>query len=201
MPEKTLAETDSNPSRAKVFVLYTGGTIGMAPKERDRPGSPLEPKPLAELLKYVPAMGNTDIELGYESFDKPLDSSDLGPNHWIEIAERIEAVYDQYNGFVILHGTDTLSYTASALAFMFQSLRKPVVVTGSQLPISDARTDAVMNLVNAIYIAGWMATGLPCIPEVVVVFADKVLRGCRTRKVSSKSWAGFDSPNFPPLGH
>lgn len=200
MSERDLSRIESKTPRTKVFVLYTGGTIGMAPKEEGKAGSPLEPKPLAELLKYVPALIGTNIELGYGSFEKPLDSSDLGPIHWIEMAERIEAVYDQYDGFLILHGTDTLAFTASALAFMFEHLSKPIVITGSQLPISDARTDAVMNLVNAIYIAAWKTTGLPCIPEVVVVFADKVLRGCRTRKVSSKSWAGFDSPNFPPLG-
>jgi L-asparaginase len=186
--------------KAKVFILYTGGTIGMAPKEPSKLGSPLEPKPLAELLKFVPGLDESQVEFGYGSFDEPLDSSDVGPQHWIQMAKAIEDVYDDYDGFVILHGTDTMAFTSSALAFMFENLGKPVVITGSQLPISDVRTDAVMNFVNSIYIAGHKATGLPCIPEVIVVFADKILRGCRTRKVSSKSWAGFDSPNFPPLG-
>lgn len=187
--------------KARVFILYTGGTIGMAPKEPGKPGSPLEPKPLGELLKFVPGLDEAEVEFGYGSFDEPLDSSDVGPEHWIEMAEAIEKVYDEYDGFLILHGTDTMAFTASALAFMFENLGKPVIITGSQLPISDVRTDAVMNFVNSVCIASYKTSGLPCIPEVIVVFADKILRGCRTRKVSSTSWAGFDSPNFPPLGN
>ncbi len=186
--------------KTNIFILYTGGTIGMAPEEEDKPGSPLEPKSLKELKKYVKGLDKENIKIDYESFDKPLDSSDLEPEHWLEMAEKIEEKYDNYDGFVILQGTDTMAYTSSALAFMFEHLSKPVVITGSQLPISDVRTDAVMNLVNAVYIAGYKAKGLPLIPEVLVVFADKILRGCRTHKVSSSSWAGFDSPNFPPLG-
>ena len=116
------------------------------------------------------------------------------------MADVIEKVYDEYDGFVIAHGTDTMAYTASGLSFIFENLAKPVVVTGSQLPISDERTDGVMNLVNAVHVAGYKATDLPCIPEVVVCVADRILRGCRTSKVSSTSWAGFDSPNFPHLG-
>lgn len=187
-------------NKTKVFILYTGGTIGMAPNDPEKPGSELVPQPLSELLKYTKGLDSENIELGYSSFDVPLDSSDLEPKHWLEMAGQIEKVYDDYDGFVILQGTDTMAYTSSALAFIFENLAKPVVITGSQLPISDVRTDAVMNLVNAVHIAGYKAKGLPLIPEVVVVFADKILRGCRTHKVSSSSWAGFDSPNFPPLG-
>lgn len=189
----------SEPTR--VFILYTGGTIGMAPQERNVPNSPLVPKPLDELLMYAPGLGEEEgITLGYSSFETPLDSSDVGPQHWLKMADRISEVYDDYDGFVILHGTDTLAYTASALAFIFENLSKPVVVTGSQLPISESRTDAVINLVNAVHIAGYKATELPLIPEVIVSFADKILRGCRASKVSSSSWGGFSSPNFPPLG-
>ena len=188
------------PKITKVFVLYTGGTIGMAPKEKDKPGSPLVPKGLEELLEYVPGLDDTGIKIGYGAFDKPLDSSNVGPQHWKQMAESIAKVYDQYDGFVILHGTDTMAYTASALAFMLENLAKPVVITGSQLPISHSRTDARQNFVNAVHIAGWEATQLPRISEVIVVFADKILRGCRTSKVSSVAWAGFDSPNYPPLG-
>ncbi|MFN9718003.1 MAG: asparaginase [Planctomycetota bacterium] len=199
-PSPVSGSTEVTP-QASVFVLYTGGTIGMAPREAGRAGSPLVPKPLEELLAYVPAFSSVRIELGFAAFTQPRDSSDLGPDDWLRMAEYIEAVYDQYDGFVILHGTDTLSYTASALSFLFDNLAKPVVITGAQLPISDVRSDAVMNLVNSIYVAGYRATGLPCIPEVVVVFADRILRGCRTRKISTQSWAGFDSPNCPSLGH
>ena len=185
----------------KVFLLYTGGTIGMAPMDKNIPNSRLVPQSLDKLLKYAPGLGKDHgIDLGFSSFEHPLDSSDVGPDHWMRMAEMIYEVYEVYDGFVILHGTDTLAYTASALSFIFENLAKPIVVTGSQLPISASRTDAVMNLVNAIHIAGYKATGLPKISEVVVTFADKILRGCRTSKVSSTSWVGFDSPNFPNLG-
>ena len=172
----------------------------MAPLEPNRPGSPLVPKPLDQLLRYVPGLDRMPVDLSFESFEEPLDSSNLGPQHWVEMARRIERAYPQHDGFVILHGTDTLSYTSSALAFMFENLAKPVVITGAQLPISQVRTDAVINLTNSIHIAGYRASGLPVLPEVVVVFADRIIRGCRARKVSSSAWTGFDSPNFPLLG-
>ena len=188
--------------KTRVYILYTGGTIGMAPEDPSKPASPLVPKPLDELLPYVPGLQqDKNLELEYESFEEPLDSSNLGPEHWIDMAKRIERVYDSFDGFIVLHGTDTMSYTSSALSFLFENLAKPVVITGSQLPISDVRTDAVMNLASAVQVAGYKAYGLPCIPEVVILFADKIIRGSRARKVSATSWAGFDSPNFPPLGH
>jgi L-asparaginase len=186
--------------KARVYVLYVGGTIGMAPASPSIKGSPLVPKPLQELMPYVPGLDSLNIELGYGTLERPLDSSDMTPANWLEIADRIQSEYANWDGFVILHGTDTLAYTASALAFVLENLAKPVVITGSQLPISDVRTDAKLNLVNAICVAGYKAVDLPCIPEVVVVFADKILRGCRGRKLSSQALAGFDSPNFPPLG-
>ena len=191
----------------------------MAPSDSNNPASPLIPQPLEELIKWVSSWKNgvvvkdekgkkkiksidleNGISLGFDNFEKPLDSSNITPTDWQEMAARIDKVYNDYDGFVILHGTDTMAYTASALSFLFENLAKPVVITGSQLQISHERTDAIMNLVNAVHIAGWKSTGLPCIPEVVVCFADKLLRGCRTSKVSSTAWAGFDSPNFPHLG-
>ena len=222
--------------RTQIYLLYTGGTIGMAPRDRDDPLSPLQPKPLAELLDYLPGFGKADdpnkfrgddakalatlnaskdaaeqepfIELdngnlivfGSGSFEEPVDSSDVGPADWKRMAEMIAAVYDDYDGFVILHGTDTMAFTASALSFIFENLAKPVVVTGSQLPLIGIRTDAPLNLINAINIAGYQATDLPLIPEVAIVFADRIIRGCRASKVSTSNWAGFDSPNFPLLG-
>jgi len=186
--------------KAKVFILYTGGTIGMAPKDENNPSSPLEPKKLEELMQYITGLEHLPITFGEASFEKPLDSSDVKPKHWLQMANEIEKVYDEYDGFIILHGTDTMAYTSSGLSFIFENLSKPIVVTGSQLPISDTRTDAVMNFINSIYIAGYKAFNLPLVPEVMICFADKILRGCRATKVSSTQWAGFDSPNFPPLG-
>jgi L-asparaginase len=222
--------------RTKVFILYTGGTIGMGPRDPRDPYSPLEPKKLDKLLSYTPgfnaekepseyrsqdainlAQENSQASLGAETpfieldngnlitfgsdaFEKPVDSSDVGPRDWKKMADIIARVYDEYDGFIILHGTDTMAFTSSALSFMFENLGKPVVITGSQLPISGLRTDAVLNLVNAIHIAGYRATDLPLIPEVIIAFADKIIRGCRASKVSTSDWAGFDSPNFPLLG-
>jgi L-asparaginase len=198
----------------------------MAPKDAKDPYSPLEPKPLSDILKYIPGCtyredtkfrsadaqllaeqrkqfleldnGNV-IEFGFGSLT-PIDSSSITPSHWAEMAKSIEQVYADYDGFVILHGTDTMAFTSSALSFMFENLAKPVVISGSQLPISQTRTDAVQNFINAIYIAGYKATDLPLIPEVVIVFADRIVRGCRASKVNAADWAGFNSPNFPLLG-
>ena len=198
--------------KTRVYMLYTGGTIGMAPQDALDPTSPLAPQPFSDVLRFLPAFfgpakqsniltldnGNL-IELGYDSLE-PVDSADISPQHWVQIAQKIQAVYADYDGFIVLHGTDTMAYTSSALSFMFENLGKPIVLTGSQYPITAIRTDAVVNVSNAIYVAGYQATLLPLIPEVVIVFADKILRGCRATKVSSCDRAGFDSPNFPPLG-
>lgn len=224
--------------KTRVFILYTGGTIGMAPKDPSDPFSPLAPQKLDDLLGFVPGFdksaiadetrfrsleakaaaqanakkkavdrvpfmempnGNV-IEFGSVTIEPPIDSSDITPTDWKRMAKEIKANYDAYDGFVVLHGTDTMAFTSSALSFIFENLSKPVVITGSQLPISNDRTDAVLNFVNAIHIAGYQATDQPLIPEVIIVFADRVLRGCRASKVSSTNWAGFDSPNFPWLG-
>ena len=197
--------------RAKVLVLYTGGTIGMKNADEDNPASPLIPVPDAnELIDGIPQLENIKSELvdfeivklrdeqGKEM--EPLDSSDVNAEHWAAMARGIAERYDDWDGFVVLHGTDTMAYTASALSFMLMNLAKPVVVTGSQLSLSDIRTDGVQNLVNALYIAGWRATGLPLVPEVTVCFADLLLRGNRVRKLSTSSWQGFGTPNFPPIG-
>lgn len=174
----------------------------MAPSDPDDPDSPLVAQSLEEMLAFVPGLSyDRRFRFRYESIEKPLDSSNVGPDNWIEMAKIIERSYDDYDGFIILHGTDTMAYTSSALAFMFENLSKPVVLTGSQIPISGIRTDGVMNFVNSVYVAGYKVSGLPCIPEVVIVFGDRIIRGCRARKVSAASWAGFDSPNFPHLGH
>ena len=130
----------------------------------------------------------------------PLDSSAVGPQHWLTIAAAIERVYSQYDGFVVLHGTDTLAYTASALSFLLVNLSKPVVLTGSQQPIFFERNDARQNFLNALYVAAYQNTGIPCVPEVSVCFGDHLLRGNRTRKVSVEARDAFSSPNYPVLG-
>lgn len=130
----------------------------------------------------------------------PLDSSSVGPEHWLSISAAIERNYKSYDGFVVIHGTDTLAYTASALSFLLVNLAKPVVVTGSQMPIFFERNDASQNFLNALYVAGYSAAGLPCVPEVTVCFGDHLLRGNRTRKVSVEAREAFSSPNYPVLG-
>ena len=197
--------------RAKVLILYTGGTIGMKNVDPSNPASPLRPVPnAAELIDGIPQLARikeklVDFEIVKLTDENgkdmpPLDSSEIKAEHWAAMARGIAENYDDWDGFVLLHGTDTMAYTASALSFMLINLAKPVVVTGSQLSLTDIRTDGVQNLVNSLYIAGWRATGLPLVPEVTVCFADKLLRGNRVRKLSTSSWQGFGTPNFPPLG-
>ncbi len=192
--------------KTKVLVLYTGGTIGMTPSDPTNPASPLRPAPKEELVRYVPNPLNGiewDIQGLVNDKDEPvgpIDSSNAGPDHWEWMARAVDKNYKNFDGFVILHGTDTMAYTSSALSFLLQNLAKPVVVTGSQLPIFAPRTDAVVNFVNALHIAGYKAVGLPCVPEVTICFADRLLRGDRTTKVSTSKWTGFDTPNYPHLG-
>jgi L-asparaginase len=188
--------------KARVCVIYTGGTIGAVPTDPDNPSSPnLRPASLDELLEAVPDLGESEgIELGLLTFRNPVDSCFVTKEHWIALAAAIQEHYDQFDGFVVLHGTDTMAFTTSALSFMLNNLAKPVVVTGSQRPIRDRRGDGVMNLLAAIQIAGYKATGLPCIPEVTLCFGDRLLRGNRATKISSERWQGFASPNFPSLG-
>lgn len=201
-------ETRPVQSLTKVYVLYTGGTFAMQPSISDQPSSPLAPAGAEKLREVLSGLGqNQGISWDLRSLTEadgsevgPLDSSAVGPQHWVTIAAAIERVYQDYDGFVVIHGTDTLAYTASALSFLLVNLAKPVVVTGSQTPIFSERNDAQMNFLNALYVAGYKATGVPRVPEVTVCFGDHLLRGNRTRKVSVEARAGFASPNYPPLG-
>jgi L-asparaginase len=201
MAKKAKPENSEVAVRTRVYVLYTGGTFGMEP-DLTTPGHPLRPMNVEKLADALPEAGELapGAAITLERFDRLLDSSSMTPKDWVNIARRIEQNYKAHDGFIIIHGTDTLSYTASALSFMLENLAKPVVITGSQLPLPNPRTDANLNFGHALQIAAYKATDLPCIPEVIVVFADKILRGCRTRKMSASSWTGFDSPNCPPLG-
>jgi L-asparaginase len=186
-------------TKTKVLMLCTGGTIGMLHKVKDDPSTPLIPATWAEIEGYMTAMKDLAFEVVADDSMELIDSSDMHPGYWQKIAYKIQEEYDKYDGFVILHGTDTMGYTATALSFFFENLGKPVVITGSQLPLAKPRSDAAQNLVTALTIAA--AHGVQVIPEVCILFDKKLLRGNRTRKVSSSGFDGFDSPNFPPIAH
>jgi len=180
----------------KVLMICTGGTIGMLPKDANDPASPLVPAKWEQIEEHSPALKELSFDVDTQEM-KLIDSSDMNPKYWIEIARKIRDNYDKYVGFVILHGTDTMSYTATALSFLLEHLSKPVIVTGSQLPLAQARNDAAQNLVTALKFAA--SDDVQTVPEVCILFNNVLLRGNRSRKVSSTGFAGFDSPNFRPL--
>ena len=189
--------------KSSIFILYTGGTFGM--KESNHG---LEPSTWDEIIEYLPAIKNqpyfnhfSSIQFTFETLEPVVDSSDINPGTWKRIADCIQDNYDSHDGFIIIHGTDTLSYTASALSFMFENLAKPIVLTGAQLPIFHPRTDGIINLSNAIYIAGYKRFDLACIPEVCICFNDDLLRGNRSIKSSTNDFEGFSSPNFENLAN
>ncbi|PWC31005.1 asparaginase [Azospirillum sp. TSO35-2] len=184
---------------ARVYVLYTGGTIGCVTNAQGAlapvPGAAFEQRVLATPgLSGHGVAGYPGLSWTMGWFDRTLDSSNMTPSDWIAIARRLLSVYDQYDGFVVLHGTDTMAYSASALSFLLPGLSKPVVFGGSQVPLSFTLSDAPANLVGAIVVAGTLP-----VPEVCVYFDTKLLRGNRASKVDANRFAGFDSPNFPPL--
>lgn len=179
-----------------ILILYTGGTIGMI----TRPDSEtLAPFNFEEVSKHVPEIEKFGFNLSTISFDPPVDSSNINPQTWIRIAQTIEANYHRYDGFIVLHGTDTMAYSASALSFMLENLNKPVIFTGSQLPISTLRTDGKENLISSIEIAATFIDGIPLLPEVCIYFEFKLLRGNRTTKLNAENFNAFHSPNYPIL--
>lgn len=182
--------------RASVLLIYTGGTIGMM---QDPHSGELRPFNFSALKNQIPELAKFDIDLSSVSFSEPIDSSNMQPSVWIEIAKMIEQHYHKHDGFVVLHGSDTMSYTASALSFMLENLSKPVILTGSQLPIGIIRTDGKENLITAIEIAGALKNGKPLVQEVCVYFEYKLYRGNRTFKYNSEHFDAFKSPNYPPL--
>ena len=187
----------SRTEKASILIIYTGGTIGMI--QNTETGA-LESFNFDHLLKHVPEVKQLNIDIDAITFNPPIDSSDMEPEMWSRIVTIIEKNYDKYDGFVILHGTDTMSFTASALSFMLEDLMKPVILTGSQLPIGALRTDGKENLITAIEIAAAKnADGTPVVPEVCVFFHEKLMRGNRTTKVNSESFGAFDSNNYPLL--
>ncbi len=152
-----------------------------------------------DLLKHIPELKLLECNISTKSFKTPMDSSNINPNHWVDIATMIEENYDAFDGFVVLHGSDTMSYTASALSFMLENLSKPVVFTGSQLPIGDLRTDAKENLITSIQIAALREKGVSKIAEVGLYFEYKLYRGNRTTKINAEHFQAFASFNHPPL--
>jgi L-asparaginase len=183
-------------SKSKILLIYTGGTIGMI---KDFETGALKAFNFNKLLKNIPELQLLDCEIDTFSFDQPIDSSNMNPQHWAEIALTIERNYKDFDGFVVLHGSDTMSYSASALSFMLENLAKPVIFTGSQLPIGDLRTDAKENLITAIQIASLQENGKPLINEVCLYFEYKLYRGNRTTKINAEHFRAFVSPNYPFL--
>ena len=186
-----------NPENTSVLLIYTGGTIGMI--ENTETGA-LENFNFEQLQKHIPELQRFTFRIDTYQFDPPMDSSDMAPEAWRKLVHIINDNYDQYTGFVILHGTDTMAYTASALSFMLEGLTKPVILTGSQLPIGVLRTDGKENLLTSIEIAtASRANGLPIVPEVCIFFENHLMRGNRTTKMNAENFNAFRSFNYPVL--
>jgi L-asparaginase len=183
-------------SKPNILLLYTGGTIGM---EKDLSTGALKAFDFNKLLQNIPELKQLDCTIDTISFDNPIDSSNMNPDKWVQIVSIIEENYNQFDGFVVLHGSDTMSYSASAVSFMLENLAKPVIFTGSQLPIGDLRTDAKENLITAIQIASLQNNGTPSIQEVCLYFEYKLYRGNRTTKINAEHFNAFTSPNYPAL--
>lgn len=185
--------------KTSILLIYTGGTIGMM---KNPVTGALENFNFDQLLKYVPEIEGFNLNIYSIAFEPPIDSSDISPESWSELVRIIYSNYEQYDGFVILHGTDTMAFTASALSFMLEGLTKPVILTGSQLPIGALRTDGKENLLTAIEIAASKhEDGTPIVPEVCVFFHEKLMRGNRTTKISAENFDAFESNNYPLLAH
>ncbi len=182
--------------KTKILLIYTGGTIGMV---KDYDSGVLKPFNFNELLQRIPELYQLDCNIDTLSFDSPIDSSDMHPRDWVKIASIIEDGYENYDGFVVLHGSDTMSYTASALSFLLENLDKPVIFTGSQLPIGDLRTDAKENLITSIQIASLRQNSKSVVREVGLYFEYKLYRGNRTTKINAEHFQAFASLNYPHL--
>ncbi|MCR5561144.1 MAG: type I asparaginase [Bacteroidales bacterium] len=187
-----------NPfDKSSILLIYTGGTIGM---KEDPKTQALAPFDFSQILQEVPELRKFSSKIDSYTFDPLIDSSDVEPSMWVKLAELIKEKYEEYDGFIVLHGTDTMAYSASALSFMLDHLRKPVVFTGSQLPIGSLRTDGRENLISAVEIATARDRhGKAVVPEVCIFFNSQLLRGNRSCKVNSTSFDAFRSPNWPAL--
>lgn len=182
--------------KPSILVLYTGGTIGMM---KDPKTGSLVPFDFGNIYEHMPILRNLDYVINFYSFENLIDSSNMTPEFWIKLAEKIEENYEKYDGFVVLHGSDTMAYSASALSFMLENLAKPVVFTGSQLPMGMVRSDGRENFVTSIEIAASKINGEPCVPEVCIFFENQLLRGNRATKFNAENFNAFSSGNYPPL--
>ena len=186
-----------NRDKSSILLIYTGGTIGM---KEDPSIQALRPFDFSQILDEVPELGKFAYRIDSYTFDPLIDSSDVEPSLWISLAELIESRYDIYDGFVILHGTDTMAYSASALSFMIEGLTKPVIFTGSQLPIGVPRTDGKENLISSVEIAAAKdKDGHAIVPEVCICFDNVLMRGNRASKINSDNFRAFRSENMAPL--
>lgn len=182
--------------KPNILLVYTGGTIGMI---KDFESGALKNFNFDELLAHIPELKLLDCNIKTISFENPIDSSNMHPKYWIQLAKIIQENYEVTDGFVVLHGSDTMSYTASALSFMLENLSKPVIFTGSQLPIGDFRTDAKENLITSIQIASLREKEKPVLTEVGLYFEYKLYRANRTTKINAEHFEAFASLNYPPL--
>jgi L-asparaginase len=179
-----------------ILLIYTGGTIGMI---KDAVKGSLKPLDFNKIMKHIPEIETLGYNIESISFSPAIDSSDIEPATWSRIARIIQENYRKFDGFVILHGTDTMAYSASALSFMLENLSKPVIFTGAQLPIGELRTDGKENLITSIVIAAAKEYGKPVVPEVCIYFESKLSRGNRTTKVNAEHFNAFQSANYPYL--
>lgn len=182
--------------KPSILLIYTGGTIGMM---KDPETKALRAFDFSKLLIHIPEIKQLDCKIDTYSFQHPIDSSDMNIEEWRKLGDVIYKNYDDYQGFVVLHGSDTMSYTGSALSFMFENLTKPIILTGSQLPIGDLRTDAKENLITSLQLAIEQENGIPLVQEVCIYFEYQLYRANRTAKMNAEHFEAFNSPNYPPL--
>ena len=196
MKKITINTATPLPHKASILVIYTGGTLGMSFNAQGA----LSPLNFEKIQERIPELARFDYEITVIAFEPPLDSANISIQHWIQIAQIIEEYYSICDGFVVLHGTDTMAYTASALSFLLENLSKPVIFTGAQLPIGQARNDARTNFITALEIAGSKnENGKALVPEVCIYFDYFLWRGNRSRKVESRHFDAFRSQNYPHL--
>jgi L-asparaginase len=183
--------------KPEILIIYTGGTIGMIKNDKGT----LLPFTFENLLNYIPLLKSFPANISSYSFEMLIDSSNADNTFWLELSDVIATNYDNYDGFVILHGSDTMAYTASTLSFLLENLTKPVILTGSQLPLGLLRTDGRENIIAAIELACMQKNEKPLIQEVCIYFEDNLYRGNRTSKMSAENFDAFKSPNYSLLAH